>query len=91
MRRRSANTSAAVANLPHAAVPEGQLYPIELRLNLAEIYRETGDDEAARRQVSEAESLVDQLHIEGTARQSSCGCALPYGSVEMTLRERRAT
>jgi len=58
----------SIANLPHAAVPEGPLYPIELRLNLAEIYRDTGDDGAARREVSEAESLVDQLHVEGTAR-----------------------
>ncbi len=59
----------AIANLPvGAAVPEGQLYPIELRLNLAEIYRESGDDEAAHQQISEAETLVNQLHIEGPAR-----------------------
>ncbi len=58
----------AIANLPHAAVPEGQLYPIELRLNLAEIYRESGDDKAANQQISEAEALVSQLHIEGAAR-----------------------
>jgi tetratricopeptide (TPR) repeat protein len=58
----------AIANLPNAAVPEGQLYPIELRLNLAEIYRETGDDAAAQQQIAEAESLVNQLHIEGAAR-----------------------
>jgi tetratricopeptide (TPR) repeat protein len=59
---------AAIANLPNGAVPEGQLYPIELRLNLAEIYRETGDDAAAQAQVVDAESLVNRLHIEGTAR-----------------------
>lgn len=59
---------AAIANLPNAAVPEGQLYPVELRLNLAELYRETDDGEAAKREMSEAESLVNQLHIEGAAR-----------------------
>ncbi len=58
----------AIANLPTGTVPEGQLYPIELRLNLAEIYRESGDDTAARQQMSEAETLVNQLHIEGPAR-----------------------
>ena len=58
----------AIANLPNAAVPEGQLYPIELRLNLAEIYRQTGDDAAAQQQIADAETLVNQLHIEGAAR-----------------------
>jgi tetratricopeptide (TPR) repeat protein len=58
----------AIANLPSGAVPEGQLYPIELRLNLAEIYRETNDDKAAQQQVAEAEAIVNQLHIEGAAR-----------------------
>jgi tetratricopeptide (TPR) repeat protein len=58
----------AIDHLPNAAVPEGQLYPIQLRLNLAEIYRETGDNQAARVQVATAETLVNQLHIEGPAR-----------------------
>jgi tetratricopeptide (TPR) repeat protein len=58
----------ALANLPQAGVPEGQLYPIELRLNLAEIYRVTGDDAAAQQQIADAETLVNQLHIEGAAR-----------------------
>lgn len=58
----------AIANLPNAALPEGQLYPIELRLNLAEIYRESGDDGAAHQQIAEAETMVNQLHIEGPAR-----------------------
>jgi len=59
---------AAISNLPNAAVPEGQLYPIQLRLNLAEIYRETGDDAAARQQIAAAETLVNQMRIEGPAR-----------------------
>ena len=49
-------------------MPEGLLYPIELRLNLAEIYRETGNDDAAKQQIGAAEALVKQLQIEGPAR-----------------------
>jgi tetratricopeptide (TPR) repeat protein len=58
----------AIARLPNAAVPEGQLYPVQLRLNLAEIYRVVGDDGAARQQLAAAETLVNQLRIEGPAR-----------------------
>ena len=58
----------AIANLPEGVPPEGQLYPIQLRLNLSELYRDVGDDMNARRQVAEAERIMDQLHIEGTAR-----------------------
>jgi tetratricopeptide (TPR) repeat protein len=59
---------AALAHLPKAAVPEGQLYPVQLHLNLAEVYRETGDDAAALQQIAAAEILVNQLNIEGPAR-----------------------
>jgi tetratricopeptide (TPR) repeat protein len=59
---------AAIANLPPGQVPEGLLYPIELRLNLAEIYRETGNDDAAKQQIGAAEALVKELQIEGPAR-----------------------
>jgi tetratricopeptide (TPR) repeat protein len=60
--------NAAIANLPTGVPPEGQLYPIQLRLNLSELYRDAGDDMNARRQVALAEQTMDQLHIEGTAR-----------------------
>jgi len=59
---------AAIARLPNGAVPEGQLYPIQLRLNLAEIYRATGQDDAARAQIAAAEALVQKMQIEGPAR-----------------------
>ena len=59
---------AAIANLPNAAVPEGPLYPIELRLNLAEIYHAMGDEGSAKQQISVAENLVNQLHLEGAPR-----------------------
>ncbi|PSH04861.1 MAG: hypothetical protein CXZ00_05715 [Acidobacteria bacterium] len=58
----------AIARLPNGAVPEGQLYPIQLRLNLAEIYRVTGEDAAAHQQIAAAEALVTQMRIEGVAR-----------------------
>ena len=60
--------NAAIANLPAGVPPEGQLYPIQLRLNLSELYRDLGDDMNARRQIAVAEQMMDQLHIEGTAR-----------------------
>lgn len=58
----------AIANLPEGGVPEGQLFPIQLRLNLADVYRETGDDAAAKQQIAAAETEVNKLQIEGPAR-----------------------
>lgn len=59
---------AAITHLPSAAVPEGQLYPVQLHLNLAEIFRETGQEDAANQQIADAESLIKQMQIEGPAR-----------------------
>src|SRR6185369_16312207 len=56
------------ANLPEGGVPEGQLFPIQLHLNLADIYRETGDDVSAKQQIAAAEAEVNKLQIEGPAR-----------------------
>jgi tetratricopeptide (TPR) repeat protein len=58
----------AIANLPEGGVPEGQLFPIQLHLNLADIYRETGDDVSAKQQIAAAEAEVNKLQIEGPAR-----------------------
>ena len=58
----------AIANLPREGVPEGQLFPIQLRLNLADIHREMGDDAGARQQIALAEQEVNKLQIEGPAR-----------------------
>ena len=60
--------NAAIASLPAGVPPEGQLYPIQLRLNLSELYRDAGDDINARRQIAVAGQMMDQLHIEGAAR-----------------------
>ena len=63
-----AEYNAAIKALPAGGVPEGQLYPIQLRLNLAELYRENGDDEAAHRQVATAEEEINKLDVQGTAK-----------------------
>ena len=59
---------AAIANLPQGGVPEGQLYPIQLRMNLADLFREQGDDAAARQQVAVAEQMINTLQVEGAAK-----------------------
>ena len=59
---------AAIAALPAGGVPEGQLYPIQLRLNLAELYRESGDDEAAHQQIATAEQEINKLEVQGPAK-----------------------
>ena len=63
-----AEYKAAIAALPAGGVPEGQLYPVQLRLNLAELYRESGDDEAAHQQLAMAEQEISKLNVEGTAK-----------------------
>ena len=63
-----AEYQAAIAALPAGGVPEGQLYPIQLRLNLAELYRENDDDQAAHAQIAAAEAEIDKLNVQGTAR-----------------------
>ena len=59
---------AAVAALPAGGVPEGELYPIQLRLNLAELYRQNGDDEAAHQQIATAEQEINKLDVQGPAK-----------------------
>jgi tetratricopeptide (TPR) repeat protein len=58
----------AIANLPNGGVPEGQLYPVQLHLNLADLLREQGEDAEARQQIKFAEQIIDQLDIQGAAR-----------------------
>ncbi|MGC2109124.1 MAG: tetratricopeptide repeat protein [Candidatus Korobacteraceae bacterium] len=63
-----AEYNAAIKALPAGGVPEGQLYPIELRLNLSELYRDAGDDEAAHQQIAIAEAEIDKLDVQGPAK-----------------------
>src|SRR5579871_14816 len=58
---------AALANLP-ARVPEGPLYPIELRLNLYEIYVRQDDDTNAKQQLQAATTAIQQLQVPDSAR-----------------------
>jgi len=59
---------AAIAALPQGTPPEGDLYPIQLHLNLADLYRETGDEKAAHETIAEAEEQVNKLNVEGPAK-----------------------
>lgn len=54
----------ALSHVPED-VPEGQLYPILLRLNLSELYKEVGNDASANQQLAIAEQQIDKLQIEG--------------------------
>ncbi|MDT8066746.1 MAG: tetratricopeptide repeat protein [Terriglobia bacterium] len=60
--------SQAIALLPQGGVPEGDLYPISLRLNLAELYRQQNDDANSRQQIVIAEQMVNKLNLQGAAR-----------------------
>lgn len=62
-----AQYQAALRSMPES-VPEGNLYPVQLLLNLAELDREVGDDVAARQQIEAAQAAVEKLQIEGPAR-----------------------
>jgi tetratricopeptide (TPR) repeat protein len=58
----------AIAQLPQGGVPEGELYPVLLHLNLAELYRQQDDDPNSRQQISIAEQMVNKLSLQGSAR-----------------------
>ncbi len=58
----------ALSHMPEGGVPEGQLYPVLLRLNLAELYRETGDEANAKTQVSIAESEINMIQADGPGK-----------------------
>ncbi len=58
---------AALANLPES-VPDGVLYPIQLRMNLAEQYRDAGNQAEATHQLQIAQDQISQLQITGPTR-----------------------
>ncbi|HLH09302.1 MAG TPA: tetratricopeptide repeat protein [Terriglobales bacterium] len=58
----------AISRLPAEGVPEGVLFPIQLRLNLAELYREEGDIADAKRVVADAEQQMQSLNLQGPER-----------------------
>ena len=58
---------AALQHLPEG-VPEGVLYPIGLRVDLAEAYRDAGDAANAERVTKDAAAAISSLDVPGTAR-----------------------
>jgi tetratricopeptide (TPR) repeat protein len=57
----------ALSNLP-AHVPEGELYPIELRLSLYELDLRQGDDAGARQELSSAAAALQGLKVPDSSR-----------------------
>lgn len=56
----------ALSRLPEAAT-EGPLYPIQLRLNLSELYKNVGNETAAKQQLALAEQQISAIKVEGPA------------------------
>ena len=55
---------AALARMPED-VPEGPIFPIELRLNLSELYKGLGNNAAAQQQIALAEQQISKIQVEG--------------------------
>src|ERR1019366_46900 len=58
----------ALAAMPKEGVPEGQLYPVLLRLNLSEAMKDAGDGDGARQQIAIAEQEIAKINVEGPAK-----------------------
>jgi len=58
---------AALQHLPEG-VPEGVLYPISLRVDLAEVYRDAGDTANAERVSKDAANAISTIDVAGPAR-----------------------
>jgi tetratricopeptide (TPR) repeat protein len=63
----TAEYKGALNALP-TAVPEGPLYPIELRLNLYELYIRQDDESAAKQHLDSAWSQIQKVQVEPTSR-----------------------
>jgi tetratricopeptide (TPR) repeat protein len=57
----------AIKNLP-PNVPEGPLYPIELRLNLYEVDLRQDDEAAAKKELDAAQAEVSQVNVQPSSR-----------------------
>ncbi len=58
---------AALQHLPQE-VPEGVLYPVSLRVDLADLYRDAGDSASAERVINAASATLRTIDLQGTAR-----------------------
>jgi tetratricopeptide (TPR) repeat protein len=63
----AAEYNLALSNLP-ARVPEGPLYPIELRLNLYEVDLRQDDQAGAKQQLDSAFGLINQVNVPASSR-----------------------
>jgi tetratricopeptide (TPR) repeat protein len=52
----------------HEGVPEGVLYPISLRVDLAEVYRDAGDTANADRVTNDAKNAISAIDLTGATR-----------------------
>jgi tetratricopeptide (TPR) repeat protein len=57
----------AIQHLPEG-LPEGVLYPISLRVDLAQVYRDAGDTANAERVMKDAANAIRALDVKGSAR-----------------------
>jgi tetratricopeptide (TPR) repeat protein len=57
----------ALQHLPEG-VPEGVLYPISLRVDLAQIYRDAGDTANAERVAKDAANAISKIDVAGAER-----------------------
>ena len=58
---------ASIQSMPQG-VPEGPLYPISVRVDLAQLYRDDGDTANAERVMKEASSAISAIDLTGSAR-----------------------
>jgi len=63
----AAEYNSALNNLP-ARVAEGPLYPIELRLNLYEVYVREDNDDEAKQQLEAAAAAIQQVLVADSAK-----------------------
>ena len=60
--------NAAISNLPQAP-SEGVLYPIQLHMNLVELYQRTHDENSAKNELGIAQSQIGALNVPGKGRE----------------------
>jgi len=59
---------AALANLP-GAIPEGELYPIQLRMDVVQLEQKLGDEAAFKSQLAIAQQQIGALKITGHGKE----------------------
>ena len=60
--------NAAISDLPQSP-PEGPLYPIQLHINLMQMYNRLDNDSAASSELAIAQSEINALNLDGKSRE----------------------